>query len=542
MKAFRLYLLLTFIVAVLRCVNPQLAGANGEGNGSETVARGVIVDSTGAPASGVAVQLLPGAYNPGADQTLSVALRTVTDTLGEYSIDSVSAGTYALEAGSFLTGVKALVKGIVITSKKTDVVLAKAKLEKTGVVFVKLAGMTPQSGDYVYLPGTSTFAVISTRDIAAGQVVLGGVPVGIFTELMYVAVADSIQVNFLSSDLTVHPGDTLALAYTTWKYSRQLVLNTTAAGAAIIGNVYDFPILVHVTGTTFDFSQAQNRGEDIRFAKSNGSPLTYEIERWDRANQQAEIWVRIDSIYGNNDSQTITMHWGNPDAANESNGAAVFDTTTGFTGVWHLDTNCSDVTAGNHGGTNFGATDIAGISGSAKKFDGNSYLQVPGLLGTPQSITISAWVRLDSTIGLGQEIISLGDAVAIRADREGTYGTAGFFCSTVSDSDTVHVAANTGVAIFNTGWRYLVYTVDSTQHVQSMYIDGTSLCSTIDNNSINYSGLGPNMVLGAHGNQKTQSYLFGCIDEARVCRIARSADWIKLCYMNQKEQDALVKW
>lgn len=33
---------------------------------------------------------------------------------------------------------------------------------------------------------------------------------------------------------------------------------------------------------------------------------------------------------------------------------------------------------------------------------------------------------------------------------------------------------------------------------------------------------------------------FGTIDEVRVCRVARSADWIKLCCMNQKEQDALV--
>jgi hypothetical protein len=98
------------------------------------------------------------------------------------------------------------------------------------------------------------------------------------------------------------------------------------------------------------------------------------------------------------------------------------------------------------------------------------------------------------------------------------------------------------VVIVKTGWRYLVYTVDADRHVQSMYIDGNFLCSTNDVNPINYSGLGPNTVLGAHGNKKTQSYAFGSIDEARVCRVARSADWIKLSYMNQKQQDALVKW
>jgi hypothetical protein len=32
----------------------------------------------------------------------------------------------------------------------------------------------------------------------------------------------------------------------------------------------------------------------------------------------------------------------------------------------------------------------------------------------------------------------------------------------------------------------------------------------------------------------------GCIDEVRVCRTIRSADWIKLSYMNQRPDDRLV--
>jgi hypothetical protein len=32
------------------------------------------------------------------------------------------------------------------------------------------------------------------------------------------------------------------------------------------------------------------------------------------------------------------------------------------------------------------------------------------------------------------------------------------------------------------------------------------------------------------------------MDEVRVNNISLSSDWIKLCFMNQKERDALVKW
>jgi hypothetical protein len=38
------------------------------------------------------------------------------------------------------------------------------------------------------------------------------------------------------------------------------------------------------------------------------------------------------------------------------------------------------------------------------------------------------------------------------------------------------------------------------------------------------------------------SFFNGVIDEATVAHDARSADWVKLCYMNQRAADALVKF
>jgi hypothetical protein len=38
------------------------------------------------------------------------------------------------------------------------------------------------------------------------------------------------------------------------------------------------------------------------------------------------------------------------------------------------------------------------------------------------------------------------------------------------------------------------------------------------------------------------SWFDGLIDEVRISSRSRGADWIKLCYMNQKETDALLKW
>lgn len=37
-------------------------------------------------------------------------------------------------------------------------------------------------------------------------------------------------------------------------------------------------------------------------------------------------------------------------------------------------------------------------------------------------------------------------------------------------------------------------------------------------------------------------YFNGKIDEVRISSVSLSAAWIKLCYMNQKTQDALIQW
>ena len=39
-----------------------------------------------------------------------------------------------------------------------------------------------------------------------------------------------------------------------------------------------------------------------------------------------------------------------------------------------------------------------------------------------------------------------------------------------------------------------------------------------------------------------RQYWNGKIDEVRVEKVARSADWIKLCFMNQREDDKLVRF
>src|SRR5690606_2609268 len=124
--------------------------------------------------------------------------------------------------------------------------------------------------------------------------------------------------------------------------------------------VRNFPVLIRLGAAEATiFTQAKAGGADIRFAKSDDTPLSYQIESWDAAGTKAAIWVKIDTVRGNNSTQSIKMHWGNTEADSESNGAAVFDTANGYKTVLHMNEPTGDVndaTINAVVGTNTGTT------------------------------------------------------------------------------------------------------------------------------------------------------------------------------------------
>jgi hypothetical protein len=346
-------------------------------------------------------------------------------------------------------------------------------------------------------------------------------------------------------NVLVIPGDTVTIAQPDWTYSKRIHLNTSASGANVAGSVYNFPVLIRLTAAAFNFTQAKTNGADIRFSKQDNTPLPCEIERWDPVNGLAEMWVKVDTIYGADSMQSLIMYWGNANAADNSNGAAVFDTAAGFAGVWHLgETGDSihDATGDAFNGKNSGSTAAAGIIGDSRKFANGNYIKISGLLKSPSNVTLSAWVRYD-TASRGQDVFSIGDAVLIRLDDSiNGMGTIGSYHndSMVNDSNYANVSSRRFLA--KTGWHHLAYSINSATQTQTFYIDGAPYAISHDINPIYYAGLGADTYIGKHGNGKTIFNFTGQVDEVRVNHISVSADWIRLCFMNQEEQDALVRW
>ena len=317
-----------------------------------------------------------------------------------------------------------------------------------------------------------------------------------------------------------------------WRYSGSVYILTTPEGADLpaAASEKDFPLLVRLHKEYFDFRQAKPAGEDIRFFTSDGAPLAYQIEEWDAANGTASIWVRIPAIKGSA-RQEIKMRWGNAGAAGESSGAAVFNESNGYLSVWHMGDPVKDE-VGTLESKDTGTTSSSGIIGKSRRFGEGKGIRCGENIATYPSgaspHSSGAWFRAGkpnaTILGWGNEqaqgkvVMQFVSPPHVRMDCyfSGANVTGG---SALPMSQWIHV-----VHTFKNG--------DSRIYVNGV-LDGSSTAAGAP-----LAIKSPaRMYIGGWYNQ----YRFdGDIDEVRVSKVTRSADWVRLEYENQKPLQTLV--
>ena len=559
MKAVRFFAV-SMVIACILCNCSSRIASGGEGNGSETVAKGRIVDENGAPIANAAVSLLLNSYDPVVDPVLPSQWQALTDNNGEYRITKVVIGDYNLESYDIYNGKTGLIQGIHVSDATNEVDIDTLHLRISGTIVVRFDSAALHSGDYLYVAGTNVFTNVDTQSARHSLVTLSNVPSGRISSIVYVDSAETKT--FLHDTILVSPGSTATVTFSAWKFSKRLQLNTTVSGADVAANVTDFPVLVRLTNNNFDFTLAKSGGEDVRFKKPDGTPLPYEMERWDASQGSAEIWVRVDTVFGNDSSHFVTMYWGASTVGSTgspqgsatvslSNGAAVFDTAHGFQGVWHMGqaggTTAFDATANHYDGTPFNmaaACGVAGAIGTAQAFDGrSSYLQMNGTAASKLNFpansvyAISAWVLADTLDQYWHTIASKGDyQYNLEIIPSNEWQFAQFNNGTGWDMTTFPGQART--------WTYLTGVRQGGK--EYLYVNGRVADSVV---SLNPSTIqryeGYDFLIGRNrnpANDTTGFFFNGTIDEVRVTSVAPSADWIKLSYMNQKAEDVLVKF
>ena len=318
---------------------------------------------------------------------------------------------------------------------------------------------------------------------------------------------------------------------TGWSFRKKLLFDNSGQSE----DLENFPIMVNLSSSNFDYSKVKLDGTDLRFIDDDGiTQLNYEVESWD-SSDNSYVWVNVTNIAAGSSTDFVWMYYGNTNANDGSNPEDVWDSN--YVGVWHLaelSGNALDSTSYGtvgipSGGVTQGTTgkidgsyDFNGINGNVNMGD-----PVDGHLdfGT-QSFTISCWANIDQNTGTWQSLLYKGG---------GSVSTKGYLFETVEDGSRVYVSLSDGssteisetVNIAFDTWFYLTGVINRTGNLLHVYKDG--------------SEVGFPVVISAIGNLDTTAALQlsftnypgnVIIDEVRISNIARSADWIKAQYLS----------
>ena len=317
--------------------------------------------------------------------------------------------------------------------------------------------------------------------------------------------------------------------YKNWQHNGLMAIITTPEGAALPESAAeaDVPVLVRLHKDFFDFKQASPKGEDIRFSTQAGEALAYQVEHWDAEKGEASIWIRIPKIVGNA-RQPLRLHWGMAGATSESNGKAVFNESNGFMSVWHMSDPVKDE-CGVLESKDTGTFAAPGMIGPARHFPGKMGVFCGDkITNYPQSDSphsTEAWFRCEqpnsTIIGWGNEGGNQGSKVRMQFRSPPHVHV---------DSDFSDVAGTSRLPMAE--WVHVVHTYSSGEG--KIYINGK-----LDGEAkpkLNIKSPARVWLGGWYDNYD----FIGDLDEARISKVARTADWIRLQYENQKPLQTLV--
>ncbi|MCK5561793.1 MAG: DUF2341 domain-containing protein, partial [Thermoplasmata archaeon] len=106
---------------------------------------------------------------------------------------------------------------------------------------------------------------------------------------------------------------------TDWSYRMNLTFDNSDQTESLT----NFPVLVNLSSSNFDYSKAKSDGSDLRFIDAdNTTVLNYEIEEWDTSGY-SYVWVNVTGITGSSATDHIWMYYNNSGASSGENPTGV---------------------------------------------------------------------------------------------------------------------------------------------------------------------------------------------------------------------------
>jgi hypothetical protein len=545
MRAVLLFLLVT-ISLLPGCSD----GGRITGNTSSETTNGIVaqaVRSDGSFAAGAKVRLRSDNYlsDPqGNTVTGRDRIETHTDAKGRFSFDRIEAGTYRIEISDTVAR-QALIRDCSLEpeggTRDLGVDTLRPFAVLSGTVAVDTTG--PVVKRYVRVFGLERLAKVD----ANGAYRIDDLPAGKH-RIQLIRAGDSIVIPVAQDSVTAAPEDTVAAPLVDPVRTLAVRLNTTATGANVAEDVADFPLLIRLPlATATGADSVPGPGDTlIEVSTVDGGFLPFEIEHWDGQSGEASVWVRVDTVYGNRDTQRLFLRWG-PASRFVRQSAGVFDTATGHFAVWHLselpgggvlhDATGNRYDATPHAKVDEGAS-VPGIAGRALRNDGRWNFVTTDTLGhTPgERFTLSVWVRPDTAFA------AMGNGPVGFIEQQERSAGGYHFGAMPPETDSIGLRLYTGrqnprfttaryvESNWSDGWYHLAAVCDS-GHVRLYHNGEQRLAASLPGRWNVHAETDP-IMLG--------TWLRGTLDEARMYRRALSAAYVKLSYATQRPNQKVV--
>jgi len=322
-----------------------------------------------------------------------------------------------------------------------------------------------------------------------------------------------------------------------YQYRKSLVVDNTKIQSSEV----DFPVLVELSSSNFDFSHAKSDGTDIRFTLSDGTTLLkFERELHDSGSEEAVYWVKIPAVSSSVDT-TIYIYYGYPSASDGEDAVNVWDSD--FEAVSHFTDLTTlyvkDSTVNNH---------------TLKKWSFNRPLEASGLIDKAQSFTgVEDYIRFQDdadfelqylTIEFWAQTNDYNDSNNGGVTKGSVFGAVGDYSYSLNFDNDV---ATGSVTDATTAYSTSTSIDDNNKHKWTLTFDGSNVRLYKDNalvdttafsGSISYSKTFEQLLVGG---RVTPIYSFdGLIDEVRISKVARSTSWISASFYS--ENDTLLAY
>ncbi len=302
------------------------------------------------------------------------------------------------------------------------------------------------------------------------------------------------------------------------------------------------PVLVLLDPDRVDYAGMQNDGEDIRFVSATGEPLPFEIGTF-ASGGTSRAWVSVDALGGEADH--LWLYYGNPVAQTPVEGGQTWPDP--FVGVWSLDGDGSDATDYGNDATPSGSLAFTtGQVGGAADYPANdAQLNAPASESLADlfhtGATASAWVFIRGWGGsnFGRIADKFNNDIGWRfyVGQDGRLRFSQGWAAMESRTWTTP----TGALELET-WTHVAVVYDASADAPAqLYINGVEAPQDSP----------PTPPMGEPatdadravtiGNRPDDTRRFdGLIDEFRLARTARSAEWIAVQY--DAMRDALLEY